>query len=432
MLRVSLITLLALAAISPGMAARPAPVSLLYIDGQIDPVTADYLSEGIRNAERDAQAVLIQMDTPGGLLSSTQKIIRAIFASKVPVIVYVSPDGAMAASAGALITMVAHKAAMAPVSNIGSATPVAISPSGEVEKLNESMERKIVNDLAAKARSIAKERGRNVQWAEKAVREASNLTSKEALKQNVIDYVATSIPDLMRQLNGARVKVAGGKIMTLRTTGAPIEEHPMGSWDMFLHYLSNPMVVLFLTLAATYGLIYELANPGSIFPGVVGAISIVLLLYSYSVLPVNVAGFVFIALAVAMFVIDLFTPTHGVLTVGGAISLFFGLMMLFRASEGFMVPIWLLGFVTLLTAAFFAFVIGLGIRAMKNPYVSGREGVVWQVGEARTDLNPTGKIFVDGSLWSATSLEGDIPKGEMVDVIEMHGLKLKVRRHKET
>ncbi len=431
MLRFILITLLALVAVSPALAARPAPVSLLYIDGQIDPVTADYLREGIKNAERDAQAVLIRMDTPGGLLSSTQKIIQAIFASKVPVIVYVAPDGAMAASAGALITMVAHKAAMAPVSNIGSATPVALSPSGEVEKINKSMERKIVNDLAAKARSIAKERGRNVEWAEKAVREASNLTSKEALKENVIDYVATDIPDLMRQLEGVRVKVAGGKITTLRTKGAPIEEHPMGPWDMFLHYLSNPMVVLFLMLAATYGLIYELANPGAIFPGVVGAISIVLLLYSYSVLPVNVAGFVFIALAIAMFLIDLFTPTHGVLTVGGAISLFLGLMMLFRASEGFMVPIWLLGFVTLLTAGFFALVIGLGVRALKNPYLSAREGVVGHVGEARTDLNPTGKVFVDGSLWTATSTAGDIAKGEPVDVTEMHGLKLEVRKHRE-
>ena len=203
----------------------------------------------------------------------------------------------------------------------------------------------------------------------------------------------------------------------------------MGAWESFLHYLCNPMVVLFLTLAATYGLIYELANPGSIFPGVIGSISIVLLLYSYSVLPVNVAGFVFIALAIGLFVIDLFTPTHGVLTVGGSISLFFGLMMLFRASEGFMVPIWLLGFVTLLTAAFFAFVIGLGIRALKNPYVSGREGVVGHMGEARTDLTPTGKVFVDGSLWTATSTEGDIPAGEQVEVTQMRGLKLRVRRH---
>jgi len=431
-LKLSLIAslLLLAAAALPATAARPAPVRLLFIDGQIDPVTADYVAEGIRRAEPGCQAVLIQMDTPGGLLSSTQKIIQAILASKIPVIVYVAPNGATAASAGALITMVAHKAAMAPVSNIGSATPVALSPSGEVQKLGRSMERKIVNDLAAKARSIAKERGRNVEWAEKAVREASNLTSKEALKQNVIDYVAESVPDLMRQLDGVRVKVAGNKIVTLKTAGAPIEESPMGPWEAFLHYLSNPMVVLFLMLAATYGLIYELANPGAIFPGVIGAISIVLLLYSYSVLPVNVAGFVFIALAIAMFLIDLFTPTHGVLTVGGAISLFLGLVMLFRAAEGFMVPIWLLGFVTLLTAGFFAFVIGLGVRALKNPYVSAREGVVGHVGEARTDLDPTGKIFIDGSLWTATSTEGHISKGEMVDVTEMQGLKLKVRRHR--
>ncbi|MCX8053364.1 MAG: nodulation protein NfeD [Armatimonadetes bacterium] len=431
MLKTGLILLFLLATVLPGIAARTAPVVLLYIEGQIDPVTADYIADGIKKAEDGAQAVVIQMDTPGGLLSSTQKIIQAIFASKVPIIVYVAPNGATAASAGALITMVAHKAAMAPVSNIGSATPVALSPSGEVQKINKSMERKIVNDLAAKARAIAKERGRNVEWAEKAVREASNLTSKEALNQNVIDYIANDLPDLMRQLDGERVKVAGDKVVILKTADAPIEDRPMGPWETFLHYLSNPMVVLFLMLAATYGLIYELANPGAIFPGVIGAISIVLLLYSYSVLPVNVAGLVFIFLAIAMFVLDLFTPTHGVLTVGGAISLFLGLVMIFRSAEGFMVPIWLLLFVTLLTAGFFAFVISLGVRALKNPYVSGREGVVGLVGEARTDLNPTGKVFVDGSLWTATSVEGNILQGELVDVTEMSGLKLKVRKHKQ-
>jgi len=412
-------------------AGGPPPVIQLYIVDQIDPVTADYITEGIAQAQNRAQAVLILMDTPGGLLTSTQKIIQAILASEVPIIVYVYPNGATAASAGALITMVAHVAAMSPVSNIGSATPVALSPSGEVEKIGKSMERKIVNDLAAKARSIARERGRNVEWAEKAVREASNLTSKEALNKNVIDLIASSVPDLMRKLDGRRVKVANDRFITLRTQSAPIEDQPMGPWEKFLHYLSNPMVVLFLTLAATYGLIYEIANPGSIFPGVVGTIAIILLLYSYSVLPVNVAGFVFIILAIAMFLIDLFTPAHGALTVGGAVSLFLGLIMLFRSAEGFMVPLWLLGFVTLLTAGFFAFVVGLGVRALKNPYLSGREGVVGHIGEARTDLDPTGKVFVDGSLWTATSIDGKISKGEPVIVKEMHGLKLKVSRYTE-
>lgn len=407
------------------------PVLQLYITGQIDPVTADYIASGISSAQGRAQAVLILMDTPGGLLTSTQKIIQSILASDIPVIVYVAPDGATAASAGALITMVAHVAAMSPVSNIGSATPVALSPSGEVEKLGKSMERKIVNDLAAKARSIAKERGRNVEWAEKAVREASNLTSKEALQKNVIDLIAKDVPDLLRKLHGRRIRVNEDKVVVLKTRDAPLKDLPMTPWEKFLHYLSNPVVVLFLTLAATYGLIYELANPGSIFPGVIGAISIVLLLYSYSVLPVNIAGLVFIVLAIAMFLIELFTPTHGVLTVGGAISLFLGLIMLFRATEGFMVPIWLLGFVTLLTAGFFAFVVGLGVRALKNPYLSAREGVVNHVGEAKTDLDPVGKVFVDGSLWTATSIEGKIAKGELVDVVEMQGLKLKVRKHRE-
>ncbi|MGQ9456179.1 MAG: NfeD family protein [Armatimonadota bacterium] len=413
------------------VAESSAPVLQLYITGQIDPVTADYIASGISSAQGRAQAVVILMDTPGGLLTSTQKIIQSILASDIPVIVYVAPDGATAASAGALITMVAHIAAMSPVSNIGSATPVALSPSGEVEKLGKSMERKIVNDLAAKARSIAKERGRNVEWAEKAVREASNLTSKEALQKNVIDLIAKDVSDLLRKLHGRRIRVNEDRVVVLKTRDASLQDLPMTPWERFLHYLSNPMVVLFLTLAATYGLIYELANPGSIFPGVIGAISIVLLLYSYSVLPVNIAGLVFIVLGIAMFLIELFTPTHGVLTVGGAISLFLGLIMLFRATEGFMVPIWLLGFVTLLTAGFFAFVVGLGVRALKNPYLSAREGVVNHVGEAKTDLDPVGKVFVDGSLWTATSIEGKIAKGDLVEVVEMQGLKLKVRKHRE-
>jgi membrane-bound serine protease (ClpP class) len=424
------IVLTSLILVLPAHSASRAPVHMLYIQGQIDPVTADYVVEGIKRAENDAQAVLIKMDTPGGLLTSTDKIVQAMLASKVPVIVYVSPDGASAASAGAIVTLASNKAAMAPGSNIGSASPVGISSSGKSENSAEekTMRRKVFNHLAAKARSIAEERGRNVAWAEKAVREAANLSASEALKMHVIDYISPSTQDLMKTLDGVKIKVGGGKTVVLHTKDAPLEEFPMGSWDTFLHYLSNPIVVMFLTMAAMYGIIYELANPGSIFPGVIGAISILLLLYSYSVIPVNAAGFAFIVLAIALFVIDVFTPTHGVLTVGGSVSLFFGLMMLFRASEGFMVPIWTLAVVTILTTLFFAFVISLGLRAMKRPYVAGREGVVGHSGEARTDLNPIGTVFADGALWTAMSVEGNIPKGEQVEVVEMIGLKLKVRR----
>ncbi|MCE5323389.1 nodulation protein NfeD [bacterium] len=410
-------------------AAKVAPIYVLHLDGQIDPAVADYISDGIDRAQSEgAQAVLIVMDTPGGLLSSMQKIVKSFFAAKIPVIVYVSPSGAWAASAGALITMAADVAAMSPGSSIGAATPVSISPSGEAEKTDETLKRKQVNYTSEYARSIAEKRGRNADWAASAVREAATLTASAALKKNVIDYVAEDTPQLMKKIDGRKVKT-GGAIVTLHTADAPLKEMPMGMLDSFLHFLSNPYVTLFLTMIAMYGIIYELANPGAIFPGVLGSIAVLLLLYSYSVVPVNTAGFAFIGLAIVLFMIDLFTPTHGVLSVGGVVSLFFGLMMLFRSSEGFMVSLWVLIAVALVTGAFFFFVISLGIRAMRRPYVSGREGVVGHIGEARTDLDPTGEIFVDGSLWSATSEHGVISKGESVYVVSMSGLKLTVRKH---
>lgn len=429
-----LIFLIAVLIIAPtaACAAKIAPVIVLHIDGQIDPATADYLRDRIRNAEQEAaQAVLIITDTPGGSIDSTKAIVKSFFASKLPIIVFVSPDGAWAASAGAFVTMAADVAAMVPVSNIGSSSPVSGSPGQEGKDIDPTMKKKVFNAVAEFAKSIAMRRGRNAKWAGEAVREAANLTSADALKQHVIDLIADNVPDLMKKLDGRKVEmVSTGKTVVLHTRDAPLEDRPMGAWDSFLHFLSNPLVALFLTMAAMYGIIYELGNPGSIFPGVIGAISIILLLYSYSVIPINTTGFAFIGLAIVLFLVDLFTPTHGILTVGGVASLFFGLMMLFRSSEGFMVSVWVLAAVAVITGAFFLFVIGMGVRAMRNPYVSGREGVVGHIGEARSELDPTGEIFVDGALWSATSTEGAIAKGEQVEVTEMSGLKLTVRRYK--
>ncbi|MHB9038037.1 MAG: NfeD family protein, partial [Armatimonadota bacterium] len=409
-------------------AAKVAPIHVLHIDGQIDPAVADYITDGIDKAEASgAQAVLVVIDTPGGLITSMQKIVKAFFAAKIPVIVYVSPSGAWAASAGALITIAADVAAMSPGSSIGAATPISVGPGGAVEKTDETLKKKQINYTAEYARSIAEKRGRNADWAAAAVREASTLTANDALKRHVIDYVADGIPQLMKMVDSRKVRT-NGTTVTLHTADAPLQEMPMGAWDSFLHFLSNPYVTLFLTLIAMYGIIYELANPGSIFPGVLGSIAVILLLYSYSVVPVNTAGFAFIVLAIVLFMVDLFAPTHGVLSVGGVLSLFFGLMMLFRSAEGFMVSLWVIIAVTLVTGAFFFFIISLGVRALRRPYVSGREGVVGHIGEARTDLDPTGKIFVDGSLWTATSQSGAISKGEQVDVVAMTGLKLTVRR----
>ena len=410
-----------------------APVHVLSIEGQIDPAIAGYLEDAIKAAEDGkAQAVLITMDTPGGSLASTQRIVKMFFASRVPIIVYVFPDGAWAASAGALITMAADVAAMAPATSIGASTPVTIVPTGEQKKPDETMKKKQINFTSEYTRSIAERRGRNVEWAEKAVREADTISANEALETNVIDYVSDSIPKLMKKIDGHKVTlISTGKTVTLHTAKAPLAEKPMGAWDTFLHYLSNPMVALFLMLAAMYGIIYEISSPGAVFPGVIGGIALVLLLYSFSVIPISAAGFAFIALAIVFFIAELFAPGTGVLAFGGVLSLFFGLMMLFRSAEGFMVPIWTLALVAIVTGAFFVFLVSIGLRALRRPYVSGREGVVGHTGEARTDLDPTGKIFVDGGLWTATSESGRIVKGELVEVVEMTGLKLTVRRHEQ-
>ena len=448
-MRLSLIAIavLLLLAAHIAHAAKTAPLHVLFIEGQIDPAVAGYIEDGIKKAEDEAaQAVLIVMDTPGGLVTSTQSIIKSFFASKVPVIVYVAPNGAWAASAGTFITMAADIAAMAPVTNIGSASPVSVLPVSTPELPEDktkrdkgdnkspagqsTMEKKTFNALAEYAKSIAEKRGRNVEWAEKAVREADNLTSTEALKQNVIDYVADSVPELMNKIDRRNVElVSTGKTVTLYTAKAPLEERPMGAWDTFLHYLSNPIVAMFLFLAAMYGIIYELSNPGAILPGVIGGIALILVLYSFSVIPVNAAGFAFVALAIIFFIAEIFAPGTGILAFGGVVSLFFGLMMLFRAAEGFMVPISIIVTVSLLTGAFFIFLVSLGLRALRKPYVSGREGVVGHVGEARTDLDPAGKVFVDGALWSATSETESIAKGDRIEVVEMIGLKLTVRKY---
>ncbi|MFQ3549766.1 MAG: nodulation protein NfeD [Armatimonadota bacterium] len=407
-----------------------APVYILTIKGQIDPAMAGYVTGGIQKAENEgAQAVLILMDTPGGLMTSMDEIIQSFFAAKVPIIVFVYPNGARAASAGAFITIAADIAAMVPVSNIGSASPIQISPSGDEQKTDDTMKRKVESDAVEKAKSIAEKRGRNEKWAEKAVTEAANLRATDALKQNVIDLIANDVEDLLKKIDGREVKlVSTEKTVVLKTANAPTKEVPIGIVDRFLHYLSNPMVAMFLFMAAMYGIIYELANPGAIFPGLVGAIALILLLYSFSVIPINAAGIVFVVFAIVLFIAEVLTPGTGLLAAGGTLSLFFGLMMLFRSVEGFMVPWSMIVVVTLVTAAFFIFLVSMGIKALRKPYVSSKEAVVNHIGKAKTDLKPIGKVFIDGALWNAESESGDIEAGESVEVVRMEGLKLFVKK----
>lgn len=427
-----IILALALLILLPSIAlsAPVAPVYVIHIDGEIDPATAGYIKDGIRDAENAAaQAVLITMDTRGGLASSMEQIVKAFYASRIPVIVFVTPDNAKAASAGAYIAMAADVAAMTPNSNIGSMSPLAMGPSGGEEKVSNTLQKKMMNDAVSEARAIATKRGRNADWAEKGVREAANVTGTEAAKLHIIDLTARTTRDLMKKIDGRTVKLASGETVKLHTARAPFEDQPMSGWETFLHYLSSPMIALLLLMMATYGIIFELSNPGAILPGVIGGISAILLLYSFSVIPINAAGFAFIALAIILFMADIYAPSHGVLSVGGVISLFFGLMMLFKGPTGPMISPGLLGLVAILTGGFFVFVVSLGVRAMKNPYIAGKDAIVGSVGEARTDLDPKGQIHVNGALWSATSESGHIAKGEKVDVISMSGLRLTVKKH---
>ena len=401
----------------------------LTVKDQIDPAVSNYIEDGIRSAESEnARAIIIIMDTPGGLLTSTQDIIKDIFASKVPVIVFIYPNGATAASAGTFITMAADIAAMAPVTNIGSASPVNIDPSGSSKEMDPVMRKKVNNYAAEYVRSIADKRGRNADWAVKAVREAANLKSYAALKEHVIDYVATDVPDLLKQIDGKKLTLSTGEKIVLSTKDVQIKDVQMDWWTSFLHFLSNPIVAMFLFLLAIYGIIYELGTPGAILPGVVGGISLILILYSFSVIPVSAAGLALVAFAIVLFVAELFAPGIGILAAGGVVSMFLGMMMIFRNTEGFMVPVWMIATSSIVTGAFFLFVVGMGIRALRKPFVTGKEALKGMVGEVRADLNPKGRIFVDGALWNAVSLDGDIQKGDEVSVASVEGLMLYVRR----
>lgn len=403
--------------------AAPAPIHVLTINGEIEPAVAQYLQTGIADAEREgAGAVIIRLNTPGGGLEPMQNMVEAILNAKVPIIVYVSPKGAWAGSAGTFITMAANVAAMAPGTNIGSAHPVSALPGGTEGSSNSVMNEKIVNHTAKYLASISKERGRNADWAETAVRQSKNLTDDEAVKQNVVNFVAADMNDLLTKADGMKVQTASGTV-TLHTKGAPLQETEMPWYKILLHYLASPLVAYFLMLAAIYGLIFEINTPGATFPGVIGGISVILLLYSFSVIPVNYAGLLLILLAIALFIVDIKVPTHGVMTAGGAIAFFLGSMMLFGTSAVGL-PVATIAAGTIATVAFFVFLVGMGAAALKKPVVTGKQGMIGRVVTAQTDINPVGKIFTEGSWWTAQTDGWPIMKGDKVKIVKLEGLKL--------
>ncbi len=410
--------------------AAPAHVHVLTIEGAIDAPMAQYIETGLSRAENaNASAVIIEMNTPGGLSSATTQIVKAMLSSRVPVIVYVTPTTARAASAGTFITMAANIAVMSPGTRIGSAHPVITSPLQSGEDI---MMKKVVNDSVSFIISIAKERGRNAEWAESAVRDAANLTAEDALKKNVIDAMAANRNELLKTIEGRKVTTTAGDI-TIRLKGAIIEEFPMPWTQAVLHFLTGGTIGVFLLTIAIFGFILELQSPGAILPGVVGTIAFVLFLYSVSELAVNWSGMLLIVLAIVFFILELKLPSHGVLTVGGIVSFFLGSVMVFGSgAPGMAAPIAVIIAATIAVSAFFIFLVGIGISALGKRVITGQEGMIGQIVIARTDIDPTGKVFVEGTWWTAKTDDKPILKGESVRITSMEGLTVTVVKEDNT
>ena len=354
-------------------------------------------------------------------------IIQDIVNSRVPVVVYVSPSGARAASAGVFITVAAHVAAMAPNTAIGAASPVLVGPEGE-QQISETMEEKILNDAAAYIRSIAEEHGRNMEWAERAVREAVSATEREALELNVIDIVAPNLEALITQLDGRDVTMLGGAVVTLDTLGASVNRIEMNWVEEFLFAITEPNIAFVLLSLATLGLMVEISNPGLIFPGVVGGICLVLAFYSLGNLPVNIAGVLLIVLAFALFVAEIFTPTFGLLTAGGITSLVIGALILFKGGPLFQVNPWLVGGIAVCLGAVLAFIISRVVSVHRKQASTGREELVGKTALVKVTLDPEGMILYKGERWTARSEEGRMEPGEEVVIDRVDSLRLYVSR----
>ena len=411
-------------AVSTGAPAPSGPVLVGTIAGAVGPATKDYVRRVIKEAGREyAACVVLLVDTPGGLSASMRDIIQDIFASRVPVVVYVYPSGARAASAGALIALAAHVAAMTPGTNIGAAHPVSLGSGGEKD---ETMEEKVTNDAAAYARSIADKRGRNVEWAEKVVRESISSTAQEALDEGVIDVIADDLPGLLRKIDGRVVETVSGKT-TIRTAGAEVRNVDLSFREKFLAWISDPNIAYLLMLLGIFGIFFELQNPGAIFPGVVGVIAIIMATFALQLLPVNYAGLGLIALAIVFFVLETQIASGGLLTVGGAVSMLIGSIMLIDSPLPFMrVSLSVIVPSVIVTALFFVFAVGLGLRAQKRKVATGDKGLIGERGVAKTDVHDSGSVFVHGEYWNAWSAE-NIPEGSTVEIVEVVGMKLKVR-----
>ncbi len=398
----------------------------IRVDGVIAPASARFIQRAIHEAEEtSAAALLIELDTPGGLLKSMDDITKAILNSRVPVIVYISPSGARAASAGVFITYSAHVAAMAPTTHLGAAHPVGVGSGGAQDA---TMMQKITNDAVANIRALARRRSRNADWAEKAVRESVSVDEAEALRLKIVDLVAADVRELLTRVDGREVETDAGPVV-LHTARASVRTVGMDASERLLDLLSDPNVGLILMTIAIYGIIFELSNPGAVLPGVIGAIALVLALTSFAILQVNAAGVGLLGLSVLFFIADIKVPTHGILTAGGILSFILGAMLLTNRQLPFLrVSLQVAIFTALFTGAFFLFAVGAGIRAQRTKVRTGTEGLIGAVGVARSALSPDGQVHVRGEMWTAEAEDRKpIREGDRVVVIGVEGLRLRVR-----
>jgi membrane-bound serine protease (ClpP class) len=415
----------ALLALAARASAAPQPVATIEIEGVISPVTLRLVGLAIDRAQAErAQALIIQLDTPGGLERSMRAIVQRMMNAEVPVVVYVAPTGARAASAGVFITMAAHVAAMAPATNIGAASPVMVG-GGTADK---TMMKKIENDAAAFIRTVALERGRNADWAEKAVREAVAITERDALKLKVIDLIADSVPDLLEKIDGRVIKLPKGPV-TLATKGAPVRPIEIGFRDRFLNVITDPNVAYVLMMLGMLGLFFELSNPGVILPGVIGGISLILAFFAFQSLPINYAGLLLILFGIVLLSAEIKIVSHGVLAIGGMVSMALGSLMLFDAPEvGFRVSWWVIGPTVAATGGLFLFVVAAGVRALGRPPSTGAEGLVGRTATVRERLGPEGQVMVSGEIWRAVAEGEPLEPGAQVRIVGVDGLTLRVAK----
>ncbi len=429
-----LILLIIIITLFSGPLAAKDRYALLKLEGSVNPIMSQYLVDAMALARKDGvRFIVIQLDTPGGMVDSMREIIKAIMASDVPVVVYTSPRGAQAASAGGYIMLAAHVAVMAPGTEIGAMHPVSpmldFLPRDEKGDPAGVMEKKVLNDMVAYARSLAQKRGRNVAWTERAVRQAASSTYLEAQRENVIDFIAEDMADLLKKLDGRTVLI-NEKNVVIRTGNSAAAEYPMDWKQKFLNFFADPQIVLFLLIIAIVGIGFEIKSPGLIAPGVIGAAALFLFFMALRILPVNIAGIILITLAVVLFILELKITSYGLLTIGGIASFVFGSMILFDSPlPGGSVPMTTIIAMVIVLLAFMFIVVRAVINVHKTQVTTGREGIIGETGLAMDDFDSLGKgmVKVHGEIWSALSGE-EIRKGEGVVVTDVEGMALKVRK----